>query len=132
MPEAPEAHYEREKAAFSAKQIAKGAKQQAREAKLRAKAAKVQAKQASYDAKQAKLRARGAKLEAALSKQAVRSGNVREDIELASEGQKRAGFWQRLRHPISGGPSTVPVRQSRRARAHMRRLGYANMQPSEM
>jgi chromosome segregation ATPase len=102
---------EQERAARISKHEAKAAKAVAKEAKLQAKAAKVQAKQAALAAKAAKVNAK-------LNRLHVKTGRVNEDFELAQSDEKRAGWFRR--HLL--GQEVVPVRASRRARAHTRRV----------
>lgn len=81
------------------------------EAKAEARLAKAALKRAKSEAKVAKQRAKLAKAEHAQELQFEREGRTQQDLELARKGYKRS-FFGRI----------VPVRQSRRARAHTRRV----------
>lgn len=80
-------------------------------ARAEARAAKVTARQAKLMAQQRKLEARLAKVSAKEQKVNIRAARAAEDIELAAKGYKR-GWFGRI----------VPVKASRRARAHTRRI----------
>lgn len=92
-----------------------GFERQAHAAKAQAKAAKQFAKRAKLEARLAKQRAKLDSTEAKLRVRETKQAKAEEDLELAQHGQKRS-FW----HPFSG--KVVSVSQSRRARAHSRRL----------
>lgn len=82
------------------------------EAKAEARVAKAALKRAKADARVAAQRAKLAKVEHKLELQAEREGRTQQDLELARRGYKRTRFLGRI----------VPVRGSRRARAHTRRV----------
>ena len=81
------------------------------EAKAESRVAKAALKRAKADARVAAQRAKLAKVEHKMELQAEREGRTQQDLELARRGYKRS-FFGRI----------VPVRQSRRARAHTRRV----------
>jgi hypothetical protein len=82
--------------------------------KTQAKAAKASAKRAKAVAKVEAQRAKLAKAEAKLNKAELGEARKAEDLELMRHGYKRS-FWT---------GRVVPVKESRRARAHARRLHF--------
>lgn len=88
-----------------------------RVARLASKSARQAAKQAKLGAQQAKLMAKLQKVEAKAQKAGLKQAKLTEDVELAEQGFKRR--W------LLGGVTTV--RQSRRARQHLRRLKQAQV-----